>query len=93
MAPPVTAPPRPRADAKLPAFDYTALAASVCEIHNLAVPTKAGPGKAYEHAPRHCHRQAPTALHLTHVSRRCSTPENIGTQTVPLAHRLDTGCT
>jgi len=47
MTPPVTAPPRPRADAKLPAFDYTALTASVCEIHSLAVPTKAGPGMLY----------------------------------------------
>ena len=27
-------------DGKLPAFDYTALIASVCEIHELAVPTK-----------------------------------------------------
>lgn len=27
-------------DGKLPAFDYTALVASVCEIHELAVPTK-----------------------------------------------------
>ena len=30
----------PTAPQKLPAFDYTALVASVCEIHDLAVPTK-----------------------------------------------------
>jgi hypothetical protein len=34
------APAAPPASQKLPAFDYTALAASVCEIHNVACPTK-----------------------------------------------------